>query len=368
MAKSKLDYSAMYRGNNPKVPTGILSLDVLTGGGIVRGDLIAITAAEGVGKSTTMMQLCKNRIAQGLNVAYLDIESGYTTAVLRDSYHVDQFHSTTIGENQLFLISPSTWAEVDEVCSKILESNYYSDVIIDSISTVVSSGMSAKNIEQSFAIGEDARMQTLFLKKYKSKFRNQGVTLWAVNQVRANININGPVAFGQSQTKAYGGRALKHAADILITMTAGDPIKQKGFDTVNRDGKEVQIGTYAWIRADKNRRAMPKIKIICPIIWGRGVSNKMVLFDILQKSSYLTQTSPGRFVLSGFEDQKFYGKNNVFNYIGEKYEQLQPWCEEHGLLTLIQEKVQEGDELEAIDTDTDTPIVPVSSGIVTEEE
>lgn len=307
-----------------------------------------------VHNSTTMMQLCKNRIAQGLKVAYLDIETGFTSEVLENSYHVKEYHSTTIGENQLFLVSPSTWAEVDEICARILESEVYSDVIIDSISSIVSSGTSTKNIEQSWAIGEDARLQTLFLKKYKSKFRNQGVTLWALNQVRANINITGaPMAFGASPTKAYGGRALKHAADVLITMTAGEPIKQSGIATVNKDDKDVQIGNKAWIKADKNRRAMPKIKVMMPILFGKGVSNQMSLFDILIKSTFLTQTSPGRYVLSGFEDQKFTGKNNVFSYIREKYTELLPWCESKGIVSLIQEGIKEGDEIESVDSTED---------------
>lgn len=302
-----------------------------------------------VHNSTTMMQLVKNRINQGQKVAFLDIETSFTDEVLRDSYHVAEYQSSVIGENSLFMVSPTTWAEVDEIMSAILKADYYSDVIIDSISSVISSGLGVRNIEEGATIGEDAKMQGLFLRKYKSLLRTKGVTLWAMNQVRANINNSGFKAFGAPLTKPSGGKALKHMADILLTMTAGEPITQVGIKTIHNDMKEkVVIGNYAWIRAEKNRRAMPKIKVMMPIIFGRGVSNRMSLFDILIRSPYLTLGGGGRYNLTGFDEQKFVGKGAVFKYIGEKYSEMLPWAKSQGLLSLIQEDIAEGDEIEEV--------------------
>lgn len=309
--------------------------------------------AEGivVHNSTTMMQLVKNRIAQEQNVAFLDVETGFTEDILRDSYHVLEYHSCEIGQNKLFMVSPTTWAEVDELFMKILESDYYSDIIIDSISSIISSGLGTKNIEQGAAIGEDARMQSLFLRKYKPLLRSKGVTLWCVNQVRANISNTGFSGFGAPLTKPSGGKALKHMADILLTMSAGEPITRKGINTVNMDDKAVVIGNKAWLKADKNRRAMPKIKVMIPILFGLGVSNQMSLFDILVKSSYLTQSSPGRYVLNGFDDQKLQGQEKVFAYIRDNYAELLPWCEKQGILSLVQEGIKVDDEIESVDVD-----------------
>jgi len=309
--------------------------------------------AEGivVHNSTTMMQLVKNRIAQEQNVAFLDVETGFTEDILRDSYHVLEYHSCEIGQNKLFMVSPTTWAEVDELFTKILESDYYSDIIIDSISSIISSGLGIKNIEQGAAIGEDARMQSLFLRKYKPLLRAKGVTLWCVNQVRANISNTGFSGFGAPLTKPSGGKALKHMADILLTMSAGEPITRRGINTINQDDKAVVIGNKAWLKADKNRRAMPKIKVMIAILFGLGVSNQMSLFDILLKSSYLTQSSPGRYVLNGFDDQKLQGQEKVFAYIRDNYAELLPWCEKQGILNLIQEGIQVDDEIESVDAE-----------------
>lgn len=57
-----------------QIPTGISTIDEASGGGLGRGELGAIAAASGNGKSMYMTSLANGYIAQGMNVLYIALE------------------------------------------------------------------------------------------------------------------------------------------------------------------------------------------------------------------------------------------------------------------------------------------------------
>ncbi len=54
--------------------TGIAELDRVLGGGIVKGSVALISGDPGIGKSTILLQICKN-IEKGLRVLYVSARS-----------------------------------------------------------------------------------------------------------------------------------------------------------------------------------------------------------------------------------------------------------------------------------------------------
>ena len=57
-----------------RVGTGLLELDRVLGGGIVPGSLILVGGDPGIGKSTLLLQVCRNLAAKGKNVLYISGE------------------------------------------------------------------------------------------------------------------------------------------------------------------------------------------------------------------------------------------------------------------------------------------------------
>ena len=68
--------------NEPRYKTGIKELDRVLGGGIVKGSVALISGDPGIGKSTILLQICKN-IEKGLRVLYVSGEESAVQLKLR---------------------------------------------------------------------------------------------------------------------------------------------------------------------------------------------------------------------------------------------------------------------------------------------
>ena len=68
-----------------RVQTGMRELDRVLGGGIVKGSLVLVGGDPGIGKSTILLQMCRNLVHQNVNVLYTTMpstESIFTTEFL----------------------------------------------------------------------------------------------------------------------------------------------------------------------------------------------------------------------------------------------------------------------------------------------
>ena len=54
-----------------RVQTGMRELDRVLGGGIVKGSLVLVGGDPGIGKSTILLQMCRNLVHQNVNVLYV---------------------------------------------------------------------------------------------------------------------------------------------------------------------------------------------------------------------------------------------------------------------------------------------------------
>ena len=59
---------------SPRVTTGSGELDRVLGGGIVQGSLVLVGGDPGIGKSTLLLQMCRNLAAAGKKVLYISGE------------------------------------------------------------------------------------------------------------------------------------------------------------------------------------------------------------------------------------------------------------------------------------------------------
>ena len=57
-----------------RISTGIKELDRVLGGGIVGGSLVLVGGDPGIGKSTLLLQMCRNLCNSGLRVLYISGE------------------------------------------------------------------------------------------------------------------------------------------------------------------------------------------------------------------------------------------------------------------------------------------------------
>ena len=182
--------------------TGICEFDRVLGGGAVIGSLVLVGGAPGIGKSTLLLQICRN-ICTEKNVLYVSGEESERQLKLRAE------RIAVLPEN-LYVLSETSMeailATVDEIKPDI--------VIVDSIQTLYSDNN--ESTPGSVSQVKECTMALMHLSK------STGITVFVVG----HINKDGAIA---------GPKVLEHMVDCVLYFE-GDP------DT-----------TYRLLRAAKNR-------------------------------------------------------------------------------------------------------------------
>lgn len=168
--------------------------DRLLGGGVVKGSLILVGGAPGIGKSTLMLQIASAFAKQGLVVLYVCGEESKEQTCLRAN-------RLSIGHNKLYLLSETLYsaiaAHVEQLKPDIL--------IIDSIQIIYKSDIPSSP----GSIVQVREVATEFM--YLSKRKN--ISTFLIGHVTKSGEIAGP-------------KLLEHLVDTVLEFE-GD--KQHGF-------------------------------------------------------------------------------------------------------------------------------------------
>lgn len=295
-----------------------------------------------VHNSTTLLQCCANKMIHGKKVAYLDVERGVKRSIL-NSMGILPYAGSKIGD-QFLILSPITYSDLDLILDAVIDAEY-DMVILDSLSALQPSQLSDKDVEDA-TVGVKARLNSQLLCKYKPKLRMSGTNLWIVNQVRMKIGMG----WGQITTEeSTGGNAMYHYPDIRLRASMGPKLKREE-NTVN--GKaEVVYGNMAKLWSVKNRNERPDIKVPLPVIYGKGISNRLTVRDVLKTQGLLTSGAGGRFKINVCGDTfTVPGSVGVLTWIQENYEKVVEWMRENGLLSIVHSEVNTSDlPIEEID-------------------
>lgn len=182
--------------------TGMSELDRVLGGGAVRGSLVLVGGAPGIGKSTLMLQICEN-LCRFANVLYVSGEESERQIKLRAE-------RLGIRSEGLYLYSETN---LEDILEAVNESG--PDVlIVDSIQTLYN-GDNASS-PGSVAQVKDCTMTLMQLAK------GQGITIFVIGHVNKEGSIAGP-------------KVLEHMVDCVLYF----------------EGE--QHNSYRILRAAKNR-------------------------------------------------------------------------------------------------------------------
>ena len=182
--------------------TGMAELDRVLGGGAVRGSLVLVGGAPGIGKSTLMLQICDN-LCRFANVLYVSGEESERQIKLRAE-------RLGIRSEGLYLYSETNLediiASVQELKPDVL--------IVDSIQTLYNGDNTAS--PGSVTQVKDCTMHLMQLAK------GQGITIFVIGHVNKEGSIAGP-------------KVLEHMVDCVLYF----------------EGE--QHNSYRILRAAKNR-------------------------------------------------------------------------------------------------------------------
>lgn len=164
--------------------TGIGELDLVLGGGVVKGSLVLIGGDPGIGKSTILLQVAKSMASQRLKVLYVSGEESLKQTKLR----ADRL---SMGEADVYLVSENNMG----IITKYIEDLQPDLLIVDSIQTVY-------NPEVTSAPGSVSQVREA-TNTLMNISKGKGISTFIVGHVTKSGSIAGP-------------KVLEHMVDTVL--------------------------------------------------------------------------------------------------------------------------------------------------------
>lgn len=196
-----------------KILTGMDELDRVLGGGIVQGSLTLVGGDPGIGKSTLLLQVCRNLSQAGRKVLYISGEESQVQIKMR----ADRIGSFT--SNMLLLCETSL-----DTISEVIRQKKPEMVVIDSIQTMYNDAVSAAPGSVS-----QVRESTGILLQLA---KGLGVSVFIVGHVTKEGTVAGP-------------RVLEHMVDTVLYFEGDRHASYRILRGVkNRFGSTNEIGVF----------------------------------------------------------------------------------------------------------------------------
>ncbi len=196
-----------------KIFTGIGELDRVLGGGIVQGSLTLVGGDPGIGKSTLLLQVCKNLADTGHKVLYISGEESGVQIKMR----ADRIGSFS---KNMFLLCETSLDTIEEAIRK----QEPEVVVIDSIQTMFSDAVSAAP----GSVSQVRESTGIFLQLAKGL----GVSIFIVGHVTKEGTVAGP-------------RVLEHMVDTVLYFEGDRHASYRILRGVkNRFGSTNEIGVF----------------------------------------------------------------------------------------------------------------------------
>ena len=196
-----------------KTSTGIGELDRVLGGGVVQGSLILVGGDPGIGKSTLLLQVCRNLSAAGHKVLYVSGEESLVQIKMR---------ADRIGEftRDMLLLCETNLSEIAEV----VRTQKPELAVIDSIQTMFNENVSA-------APGSVSQVR-----------ESTGILLQLAKGLGVSVMIVGHVT---KEGTVAGPRVLEHMVDTVLYFEGDRHASYRILRGVkNRFGSTNEIGVF----------------------------------------------------------------------------------------------------------------------------
>lgn len=192
--------------------TGMGELDRVLGGGAVKGSLVLVGGAPGIGKSTLMLQICK-RLGDFAKVLYVSGEESVHQLKMRAKH-------LQVESDSLFVLSETCLGDI----LSCVESEKPDILIVDSIQTLYNEELDSP----AGGVGQvkDCTMSLMQLAK------GQGITVFVIGHVNKEGSIAGP-------------KVLEHMVDCVLYFEGDQHMSYRILRAAkNRFGATNEIGVF----------------------------------------------------------------------------------------------------------------------------
>lgn len=251
------------------VPTGILSLDIITGvGGWPKGRIVEIFGAESSGKTTIALHSIATVQQMGGIAAFIDAE-----------HALDALYARRIGVDidNLLVAQPDYGEQALEIAEGLIKSHAVDIVVVDSVAALVPKSEIEGDMGDSF-VGLQARLMSQALRKLAGITSKSKAVVIFLNQLREKVQTRGFHAGNNEETT--GGRALKFYSTMRLEVQRREHIK---------DGTMI-TGYKAHLKMVKNKVAPPFRSADVYVLFGEGVAKEVNLLELSTEKNIVTKS------------------------------------------------------------------------------
>ena len=201
--------------NEIRFPTGMGELDRVLGGGAVKGSLVLVGGAPGIGKSTLMLQICQ-QLGTFAKVLYVSGEESVHQLKMRAQ-------RLCVDSSNLFVLSETCLGNI----LSCVEKEQPEILIIDSIQTLYNEDLDSP----AGGVGQvkDCTMSLMQLAK------GQGITVFVIGHVNKEGSIAGP-------------KVLEHIVDAVLYFEGDQHMTYRILRAAkNRFGATNEIGVFEMV-------------------------------------------------------------------------------------------------------------------------
>ncbi len=212
-ASKPVEISTITMNEEDRILTGIAELDRVLGGGIMQGSLTLVGGDPGIGKSTLLLQVCRQLSNLGRRILYISGEESLKQIKLR-AMRIGEFQ-----ENMLLLCETNI-----SLVEEAIRSTKPEAVVIDSIQTMYQEDISAAP----GSVSQVREATNIFLQLAKG----MGVAIFIVGHVTKEGTVAGP-------------RVLEHMVDTVLYFEGDRYASYRILRGVkNRFGSTNEIGVF----------------------------------------------------------------------------------------------------------------------------
>lgn len=320
-----------HEGDDYKIPSGSLNLDIALGGGLPSGAHRFTGINEG-GKTSCAMAFARNFQKmfkkQGM-IIYIKSEGRFSPEMIeRCGIDTDP--------EKFFVFDCNVFEKVFELIRELVfhnENDKKYMFIIDSVDALCRVNDIDKPFAESEQVAGGALITSVFLKKMVLPITKMGHTMILTSQVRVEVATNPYASRGGPKVKQAGGNAIKHYANFILEFEERYTTDMifKNPTATKIDDKGEPIGHYCKIKFRKSVNEKTGSSVRYPIKYGqkqgksvwraREILDMLYLFNLIDKKGAWISVSED--LIKELSDQKleinekFQGEQRLIDFLEE---------------------------------------------------